>query len=188
MKVLAMLVALASLLFVGVTTTQTAQAAPHKKPSVTSKTVTGTIAGSTDQVTGNYKITKFAVEKGKLVAKGTFTGNIVGGDPDDTIKKKVTVPVSKAPAAPAAAAQAQDVESLATCQILNLLLGPLDLNVLGLRVQLNQVDLDITGVPGAGNLLGNLLCGVAGLLDAPSLPALNDIIADLLNLILGNLN
>ena len=41
---------------------------------------------------------------------------------------------------------------------------------------------------GPGNLLGNLLCGVAGLLDAPSLPALNDIIADLLNLILGNLN
>ena len=100
----------------------------------------------------------------------------------------MTVPVSKAPAAPAAAAQAQDVEALATCQILNLLLGPLDLNVLGLRVQLNQVDLDITGVTGPGNLLGNLLCGVAGLLDAPSLPALNDIIADLLNLILGNLN
>jgi len=126
------------------------------------------------------------VEKGKLVAKGTFTGNIVGGDADDTIKKTVTVPVSKAPAAPAAAAQ--DVEALATCQILNLLLGPLDLNVLGLRVQLNQVDLDITGETGSGNLLGNLLCGVAGLLDAPSLPALNDIIADLLNLILGNLN
>lgn len=182
-----MLLTFASLLFVGVTTTQTAAAAPGKKPSVTSKTVTGTIAGSTEQVTGSYKITKFAVEKGKLVAKGTFTGNIVGGDPNDTIKKKVTVPVSKAPA-PAAAAQAQDVEALATCQILNLLLGPLDLNVLGLRVQLNQVDLDITGNTGSGNLLGNLLCGVAGLLDAPSLPALNEIIADLLNLILGNLN
>ena len=55
-------------------------------------------------------------------------------------------------------------------------------------VHLNQVDLDITRVTGPGNLLGNLLCAVAGLLDAPSLPGLNDIIADLLNLILGNLN
>jgi len=124
-----------------------------------------TIAGSTEKVTGSYKITKFAVEKGKLVAKGTFTGNIVGGDPDDTIKKKVTIPVSKAPA-PAAAAQAQDVTALATCQILNLLLGPLDLNVLGLRVQLNQVDLDITGEKVRATC-GNLLwCG--RLLDASS--------------------
>ena len=81
------------------------------------------------------------------MAKGTFTGNIVGGDADDTIKKKVTVPVSKAPAAAGAAAQAQDVQAHATCQILNLSLGPLDLNVLGLRVHLDEVDLDITGIP-----------------------------------------
>ena len=47
------------------------------------------------------------------------------------------------------------------------MLGPLDLNLLGLRVQLNQVVLDVTAVPGSGNLLGNLLCAVAGLLDGP---------------------
>ena len=80
LKVLAMLLTLASLLFVGVTTTQTAEAAPSKKPSVTSEKVTGKIAGTEQEVEGTYKITKFAVEKGKLVAKGTFTGNIVGGD------------------------------------------------------------------------------------------------------------
>jgi hypothetical protein len=51
------------------------------------------------------------------------------------------------------------------CPILHLDLGPLDLNLLGLRVQLNQVVLDITAIPGPGNLLGNLLCAVAGLLD-----------------------
>jgi hypothetical protein len=32
-------------------------------------------------------------------------------------------------------------------------------------VHLNQVVLDITAQQGPGNLLGNLLCGVAGLLD-----------------------
>jgi hypothetical protein len=55
------------------------------------------------------------------------------------------------------------------CPILHLELGPLDLNLLGLRVQLNQVVLDVTAIPGPGNLLGNLLCAVAGLLDGVDL-------------------
>ena len=55
------------------------------------------------------------------------------------------------------------------CPILHLELGPLDLNLLGLRVELNQVVLDITAIPGPGNLLGNLLCAVAGLLDGVDL-------------------
>jgi hypothetical protein len=54
-----------------------------------------------------------------------------------------------------------------TCRILHLELGPLDLNLLGLRVQLNRVILDITAERGPGNLLGNLLCAIAGLLDPP---------------------
>ena len=51
------------------------------------------------------------------------------------------------------------------CQILFLDLGPIFLDVLGLQVDLSQIVLDITAVPGPGNLLGNLLCAVAGLLD-----------------------
>ena len=53
----------------------------------------------------------------------------------------------------------------ASCPILHLDLGPLDLNLLGLTVHLNEVVLDVTAVPGPGNLLGNLLCAIAGLLD-----------------------
>ena len=53
------------------------------------------------------------------------------------------------------------------CDILNLDLGPLYLDVLGLVVDLSDVQLDITAEPGPGNLLGNLLCAVAGLLDGP---------------------
>jgi hypothetical protein len=48
---------------------------------------------------------------------------------------------------------------------LHLTIGPIFLNLLGLVVTLNQVDLNITAVPGPGNLLGNLLCAVAHLLD-----------------------
>ena len=63
----------------------------------------------------------------------------------------------------------QPPQQPATCPILHLELGPLDLNLLGLRVQLNQVVLDITAIPGPGNLLGNLLCAIAGLLDGVDL-------------------
>jgi hypothetical protein len=80
------------------------------------------------------------------------------------------------------------------CDILNLVLGPIDLTLLGLQVELDNceggpITLDITAVPGAGNLLGNLLCGLAGLLDQPNADAVSvarainlivDAIADLL--------
>jgi hypothetical protein len=59
-----------------------------------------------------------------------------------------------------------------TCPILHLVLGPLNLDVLGIVVTLNQVVLDITAVPGAGNLLGNLLCAVANLLNPTDLAQL----------------
>jgi hypothetical protein len=48
----------------------------------------------------------------------------------------------------------------ATCQVLNLILGPLHLNLLGLEVDLNQVVLNITANP-QGGLLGSLLCSLA---------------------------
>ncbi|PSP41947.1 ABC transporter substrate-binding protein, partial [Halobacteriales archaeon QH_6_64_20] len=42
---------------------------------------------------------------------------------------------------------------------------PLDLDALGLVVNLSEVELNIDAVPGPGNLLGNLLCAVANLLN-----------------------
>lgn len=62
---------------------------------------------------------------------------------------------------------------LGDCDILNLSLGPIDLNLLGLDVELDDCDggpvtIDITAEPGPGKLLGNLLCGLAGLLDTPA--------------------
>jgi hypothetical protein len=71
-----------------------------------------------------------------------------------------------------------------TCRILNLRLGPLHLNLLGLVVNLNRVHLTITAVRGPGNLLGNLLCAVAHLLDG-SAPAATK--ARLLNDVVGTL-
>ena len=70
------------------------------------------------------------------------------------------------------------------CNILNLVLGPLDLNILGLKVHLNRVLLNIIAESGVGQLLGNLLCAVAGLLDAGPLGGLLNQLQGLLNRIL----
>jgi hypothetical protein len=53
----------------------------------------------------------------------------------------------------------------AVCNVLTLNLGAISLDALGLVIDLAPVDLDITAVAGAGNLLGNLLCSLVGLLD-----------------------
>ncbi len=59
----------------------------------------------------------------------------------------------------------------AGCPVLQLVLGPLNLNLLGLTIVLQQVTLDIVAVPGPGNLLGNLLCGLLNLLNGLAPPA-----------------
>lgn len=56
-----------------------------------------------------------------------------------------------------------------TCSILDLVLGPLHLDLLGLVIDLNRVHLSITGNP-AGGILGRLLCGLANT-PAPAVPA-----------------
>jgi hypothetical protein len=62
----------------------------------------------------------------------------------------------------------------------------LDLDLLGLQVHLNRVVLNIVAESGPGNLLGNLLCAIAELLDGtPALQDVLDAIVDLLNGILA---
>jgi len=61
--------------------------------------------------------------------------------------------------------------------ILNLEIGAIHLDLLGLNVDTSDICLDITAQPGPGNLLGNLLSGVAGALDSGT--PLGDILGDL---------
>jgi len=136
--------------------------------------VTGT-ARNGKTFTGHLTVTQFVTRHGKSFALGTLTGrlgnrNIAGRQ----VAVPVTVPAGTAiPGMKGAAAVA--------CPILHLVLGPLNLNLLGLNVSLNQVVLDITAVPGAGNLLGNLLCSVANLLNTQSI--LGQELTGLLNIV-----
>jgi len=116
---------------------------------------------------GTFTLNRFATQNGQLVAVGSLSGIVT--DAAGTATSVVTQAVM-----PAAVTQG-------TCQILHLDIGPIALNLLGLNVNLSEIVLDITAQSGAGNLLGNLLCSVAGLLDNPSG------LANLLNSILGAL-
>jgi hypothetical protein len=72
------------------------------------------------------------------------------------------------------------------CQILLLQLDGLFLDLLGLQVTLQPVELDITAVRGPGNLLGNLLCAVVGILDPQPNPVGN--LLNRLNRLLDRIN
>jgi hypothetical protein len=118
---------------------------------------------------GQLAINEFKVVDGQLNALGTLTGQILDttGAVLGTVATAVAVPIT----------------GNGSCSILHLTLGPLDLNLLGLQVHLNQVVLDITAQAGPGNLLGNLLCSVADLFNGGALSHL----ANVLNQLIGAL-
>ncbi len=167
----------AALLVVPVAASAQSTPTPTSVTSLKSIPVTGK-AGNGKAFTGHFNVSQFVARNGKAYAVGTLTGKIG----NRTVKKSnVAIPVSMGNAG----STGLTAHSAATCQILNLVLGPLHLNLLGLHVDLNQVVLNITGVTGTGQLLGNLLCGVANLLN-PGLPAGQ--LAGLLNIIQQLLN
>ncbi|MEU4690710.1 hypothetical protein [Actinoplanes sp. NPDC023714] len=133
------------------------------------------ITGATEDAgtfAGTFTPESFAARDGGLVAVGTLTGTLTdaAGDTVGTVSQPVAMPVAVAQA---------------TCRILDLTLGPLHLDLLGLVVDLNRVHLTITAESAPGNLLGNLLCAITHLLDQnPGAGAL----AALLNALLRLLN
>ena len=146
----------------------TAAAAPP------SSTMTATVVG-TDQVNGvlNGVLTFTNVTlnaAGQLVATGTFEGTrIVDGvatQVTDTFTTVLQVPTRP-------------------CTILDLDVGPIHLDLLGLVIDVSEIHVTITGQPGPGKLLGNLLCSVAGLLDTGAPLGVLQRLLDLLNEILA---
>jgi len=138
---------------------------------------------------GLMNITNFVSTSGGGIAAVV---NVVNGA-GQVVASGLTVPVDLAATRAANAPASQsDVSAQATCDILHLVLGPLDLNLLGLVVHLDKVVLDITAQTGADNLLGNLLCGILGLLNPlGTLTQLLDLLNQLSTLLnqlgLGNL-
>jgi hypothetical protein len=135
---------------------------------------------------GQLDIKRFVADGGTLYAVGTLSGQLKRNQRSSRISgKRVRVPVTRINGKNLAGLSGADVSAEAVCNVLTLTLGPLDLNLLGLRVQLNQINLRITAI--TGSLLGDLLCAVANLLSGGPLGNLLNQLAGLLNRILGQL-
>ena len=125
-----------------------ASAAPAKAPAAaalpaaTTVPVTGVLNGA--PFSGTLSNLSTSVVNGVLQLTGTLTSSALPGG-----VLNFTVPITPT----------------AVCNVLSLNLGPLHLDLLGLVIDLNPVILNITAQPGPGQLLGNLLCAVAHLLD-----------------------
>ncbi|HET6877694.1 MAG TPA: hypothetical protein VFH38_09215 [Jatrophihabitans sp.] len=196
--------ALATVTTVAITTAAVpSSAAPHptSRAAATSSASTSTVVagkrgtleshvhgtfGRKGTVRGTFVPTRSFVRHGRTFVQGTLSatlrranGHLVGR----TVRHDVALPIHARGAHTSAAALAA---AHASCNVLHLVLGPLNLNLLGLKVHLNRVVLDITAQSGSGNLLGNLLCAVAHLLDNTSPNILNLLrLSNLLNRITG---
>ena len=155
----------------------------HTKAGKMKAPVTGTTVKGDRKVKGTFTPSEFKAVDDALMVTGTLKGKIYGKGAPKAFKQEVTAPVENASVGAPSAGKA-----VAGCDILNLVLGPLDLNILGLEVHLKRVVLDVVAVAGAGQLLGNLLCAVAGLLDGGPLAGLLGQLSTLLNQIQAALN
>ena len=121
-------------------------------------------------------ITSVALVNGVLTATGTATAVIHG--------RTTTVPFS----APIDVTASPNPDPTNPCAILDLRLGPIHLNLLGLDVQTSPICLVLTGFPNGG-LLGQLLCGLANALNngIPLVDFLGNLPPNQLNMLLGGI-
>ena len=136
-------------------------------------------------MTGKFYPLKFRKNDGRIRVRGLLNG-VVHNDNGSrsTFSAMRTMRVKRINGVPAHSLSADAAAAAARCDILHLVLAPLDLDLLGLQVHLDRVRLDIVAVSGPGNLLGNLLCAVVRLLDDP-LDGLIGRLTSLLNRILA---
>lgn len=177
LSILALTLALASAV---VAMPASANAAPTTQAAGTPITVplnlTGTLSqalgGVTGTFTGNLTINNFTAQNGQVLLNGVLNGTITNAA-GQIVRTVTNFPVQL----PLTGGTASG-----SCSILTLDLGPIHLDLLGLVVDTNAIHLAITAQQGPGNLLGNLLCGVAHLLDSN---ASANAVANVLNNVLG---
>jgi len=125
---------------------------------------------------GKLNIKRFKEENGKIVAVGKLTGKATRDDGrSERFSELVTAPVT---------VTSSEIQVMAICQVLNLKIGPIDLNLLGLRLQTNEIRIVLTA-DSEGGLLGSLLCGLAGGVDVLSLSQIIRLLNDILDELKG---
>jgi len=157
---------------------QTPSAEP---PTIPTPTTPGTVADATSQVTGSFSIRRFSqTTTGEVAAVGMLTMSLT--DPASgatrTIVTQAVLPVvgasddSSSPSTPApvtpttarsSVALGTDATAAQGCDTLSLTLGSVDLELLGMGVRLDQVNVDF--VSRSAGRLGVVLCGATSLID-----------------------
>lgn len=176
-----------------------ASAAPRTATTTTAERVvaagpngeaTSRIAGTTargDRVRGSFTPLQVIRKNGKVKVRGLLEGRVVRNGVDPTFAAVRTLRVRSINGTSLTGDSARTAAAAApACDVLNLDLRPISLDLLGLQVDLSRVVLNVVAQSGAGNLLGNLLCAVVGLLDGGLAGALGRL-TNLLNQILGAL-
>ena len=194
---LALLVALVVTASIALASGGVASSAPSAPAAPSARTVAHTdqgklvsrITGETKSgrsVTGSFVPLKFIKRDGRIVVRGLVQGVVHKADGSTrTFGVVRTLRVKSINGTPATTS-GRVLAAAPACDVLRLVLGPLDLDLLGLQVHLDKVVLNIVAQSGAGQLLGNLLCAVVGLLDG-GLGGLLGRITNLLNRILAQL-
>jgi hypothetical protein len=123
---------------------------------------------------GTLSIQRFEVRDKAVVAIGIMKGSIAG---TGSALGEVVAPVTVRPATARASASAAPAAPQATCQVLHLDIGAVNLNVQGVTVATQPINIDLSGDSSAA--LGNLVC--------TALATLNNVagLVGLLNQILG---
>jgi hypothetical protein len=152
----------------GSVTPTAAAATTTAETSAFSVPISGTFTdslGGIGTLTGTYTVTAFTTQNGALVAVGDLTatltdsaGNVVG---TTTTTLTATVGILTA-----------------SCQLLHLELGPLDLELLGMPVHLNTIVIDISA--SSLGFLGSLLCSITSLLGIVDTTVLSPLLNQLL--------
>jgi hypothetical protein len=175
--------ALAALMVCAVSLGAAGTASAAKQPAETPLTQTVNVTG-TKGFEGTLAIDRFATRNGKMVAIGTLKGTMRKNGKTKRVKARTVRLPASVVGAGSGANPAQVPPIPGACEILNLILGPIHLDLLGLVVRTNQIHLRIDAVPGPGNLLGNLLCSITNLLNpngalGPLTQAINQLTAAL---------
>ncbi len=160
MKRFAFAVALTLTAVVGSLTPAYAQTTPGLAIPVVS---TGTAA----VFNGTFTLRRFVRAGDGVAAVGTLSGiaTPVGGTPVSIFRDVMVEAQVGTGATPVTTGSQAAFAVAAVCPVLHLDLGPLFLDLLGVQIDLSRVILDVTAVSGSGQLLGNLVCTVVGLLD-----------------------
>jgi len=112
--------------------------------------------------TGTFTINRFEVRNNAVVAVGVVKGSIASAG--SVLVGEVAAPVTVgAASAPAAASKAAVAQQAATCGVLHLDIGAMNLNVLGVMVATQPISIDVSGDSAAP--LGNLVCTIESTLN-----------------------